>query len=74
MASKFAFEEDDVPTRWTPTGWCIGRSFQGGAERLVEGLFVTSFQQGENMGDRAVLCRVAAAGYDAAAVGGVWLA
>ena len=47
---------------------------QGDAERLVEGLFVASFQQGENMGDRAVLCRVAAeAGYDAAAAG-VWLA
>ena len=47
---------------------------QGDAERLVEGLFVASFQQGENVGDRAVLCRVAAeAGFDAAAAA-AWLA
>ncbi len=47
---------------------------QGDAERLVEGLFRAQFQQGENVGDRAVLCRVAAeAGYDATAAA-VWLA
>lgn len=47
---------------------------QGDAERLVEGLFVAQFQLGENVGDRAVLVRVAAeAGYDAEAAA-AWLA
>lgn len=46
---------------------------QGDAERLVEGLFVAQFQRGDNVGDRAVLGRVAAeAGYDAGAVA-TWL-
>ena len=47
---------------------------QGDTERLVEGLFVAQFQRGENLGDRAVLVRVAAeAGYDATAAA-AWLA
>ena len=46
---------------------------QGDAERLVEGLFVAQFQRGDNVGDRAVLGRVAAeAGSDAGAVA-TWL-
>ena len=42
---------------------------KGDAQPLVEGLFRAQFQEGENVGDPAVLCRVAeAAAYDGLAV------
>lgn len=72
---EFAFEKMSVRANTLDAHRLVHwAQLQGDAERLVEGLFVASFQQGENMGDRAVLCRVAAeAGYDAAAAG-AWLA